>query len=357
MGRRNGTSAGSTAAARAASAEGGRPVVPGPGGTHPAGPADPVDAARLREAEAAENFPVALRVLPARHRRRLRAVYDVVRTIDDLGDEGGGTPAERTAALEAFRADLHAAAPAIPAVRRLAAVAPDLPVAPFDRLLDANVHDQHTVTYDTWDQLLGYCALSADPIGRLVLAVFEVPADGEIEHASDAVCTALQILEHLQDVREDRGRGRIYLPAEDRAAFGVVEADLDRPTATPTLRALVRHETERAEQLLDAGAPVVGALRGWARIAVAGYVAGGRAAADALHRVDGEVLGRAAEAALSRRRDVLRHLSTLLLRARPAPTVSGRPRRTIAASGRPVLAARRARSRPDLPRPTPRSCR
>jgi squalene synthase HpnC len=320
----------------------GRQPAPGPSA---AATVDPVGGARLREAEAAENFPVAMRILPARYRRRLRAVYDVVRMIDDLGDEGAGTPAERITALEAFRADLHAAAPTTPVLRRLTAIAPDLSAEPFDRLLDANVRDQETPTYDTWEGLLGYCSLSADPIGRLVLAVFEVPADGEIEHASDAVCTALQLLEHLQDVREDRGRGRIYLPAEDRAAFGVAEADLDRPVATDALRALVRHETQRAEQLLDAGTPIIGALHGWVRIAVAGYVAGGRAAADALRRVDGEVLGRAAEAAHSRKRDVLRHLPAILLQTRSP----GRPRR--------ATPARRDRPRPDLPRPTPRSCR
>ncbi|MCE0767710.1 squalene synthase HpnC [Pseudonocardia kujensis] len=329
MARGNEAPAGASGGVCAGSAEAARPG---------ASAADPVDATRLRAAEAAENFPVAMRILPARYRRRLRAVYDVVRMIDDLGDEGTGTPAERITALEALRADLHAAVPTTPVLRRLAAVAPDLPAEPFDRLLDANVQDQETVTYDSWDALLGYCALSADPIGRLVLAIFEVPADGETEHASDAVCTALQLLEHLQDVREDRGRGRIYLPAEDRAAFGVTEADLDRPVATDALRALVRHETERAEQLLAAGTPIVGALHGWARLAVAGYVAGGRAAADALRRVDGEVLGRAAEAAHSRKRDVLRHLPAVLLQSRsPAP--------------------RRVRSRPDLPRTTPRSCR
>lgn len=350
MGRGNGTPGGASGGARAGSAEAGRPSVSGPSTAGPAAdPTDPVGAARLRRAEATENFPVAMRVLPARYRRRLRAVYDVVRTIDDLGDEGTGTPAERIAALEAFRADLHAAAPTRPALRRLAAVAPDLPAEPFDRLLDANVQDQRTATYDTWDALLGYCALSADPIGRLVLAVFDVPAGGELAHASDAVCTALQLLEHLQDVREDRGRGRIYLPAEDRAAFGVTEADLDRAVATDALRALVRHETRRAEQLLDAGTPIVGALRGWPRLAVAGYVAGGRAAADALRRVDGEVLGRAAEAAHSRKRDVLRHLPAVLLRERSPLAGSGRARRPVP--------ARRDRPRPDLPRPTPRSCR
>ncbi|WP_345425429.1 squalene synthase HpnC [Pseudonocardia xishanensis] len=271
------------------------------------------DSARLRRAEAAENFPVALRVLPTRHRRRLQAVYGVVRTIDDLGDEGEADAATRVAALEAFRADLHSPTPEAPVLRALARDAPDLPHEPFDRLIAANVQDQRVARYATWADLRGYCALSADPIGRIVLALFAVPSDPALLAASDAVCTALQVLEHCQDVREDRERGRVYLPAEDLADFGVAEADLDRPVATAELRALVLHETARAEELLAQGRAVVGRLRGWARLAVAGYVAGGYAAAAALRRADGDVLGRSRTAAHSRRRDILRRLPGVLL--------------------------------------------
>lgn len=280
----------------------------GSGTEEAAGAAPAVSGARLQAAESAENFPVALRVLPARHRRRLQAVYGVVRTVDDLGDEGTATPAERVAALEAFRADLHSPTPRAPVLRALARDAPDLPRAPFDRLVAANVQDQEVASYPTWEALRGYCALSADPIGRIVLALFEVDAAPHLLEASDAVCTALQLLEHCQDVAEDRARGRVYLPADDLAAHNVAVAELDAAVAGPRLRALVLYETDRAERLLDEGAPVVGALRGWARLTVAGYVAGGRAAVDALRRVDGDVLGRAAEAAHTRRRDVLRHL-------------------------------------------------
>ncbi|GAA1833071.1 squalene synthase HpnC [Pseudonocardia ailaonensis] len=298
----------------------------GGGTTVPRGPEatpDPVGE-RLREAEAAENFPVAMRVLPARHRRRLRAVYDVVRVIDDIGDEsrgdeGAGSPDSRVAALEDLRSDLHRPFPTTAVLRRLALTAPDLPLEPLDRLIDANVQDQRVAEYDTWQSLLHYCTLSADPIGRLVLAIFEVPEDPALLVDSDRVCTALQLLEHLQDVSEDRGRGRIYLPAEDRAAFGVSPTDLDAAVASPALRDLVRHETARAVELLDAGSAITGRLRGWARLAVGGYVSGGRAAADALRRVDGEVLGRAEEAAHSRKRDVLRHLPAVLLSRRTTP--------------------------------------
>jgi squalene synthase HpnC len=269
-------------------------------------------AARLRRAERDENFPVALRVLPGRLRARLRAVYDVVRTIDDLGDEGPGSPAEREAALRAFAEDLTAVWDGIPHHPVLRALLPHargggLPREPFERLTAANIADQRVTRYRTWDDLLGYCELSAEPIGRLVLAVFEVdaPAGSDRERASDQVCTALQLLEHWQDVGEDRARGRTYLPAEDLAAFGVRDADLDAARAGPALRALVEHETARAVALLDEGSRIVDGLRGWARPAVAGYVAGGRAAADALRRCRYDVL---AATPVARRRDVARHL-------------------------------------------------
>jgi phytoene/squalene synthetase len=117
------------------------------------------------------------------------------------------------------------------------------------------------------------------------------------------------VVEHLQDVAEDRGRGRVYLPRRDLAAHGVREEDLDRPPAGPALRGLVLAEARQVTALLDAGAPLLASLTGWARIAVAGYLAGGRAAVDAVRRVEGDVLARTAG---TRRRDVLRHLLAAL---------------------------------------------
>jgi squalene synthase HpnC len=290
---------------------------------------------RLRRAEQAENFPVALRVLPARLRTRLRAVYDVVRTIDDLGDESTG---DRVSELHAFGDDLGAVwkrdgpGPRTPVLQRLVPVARDggLPREPFDRLIAANLQDQQVTRYRTWDDLLGYCRLSAEPIGRLVLAVFEVdaPPGGAVERGSDQVCTALQLLEHWQDVAEDRDRGRVYLPQEDLDRFGITcssdvvgssvgdarldVGDLGAASTSSALRRLIAHETARAVALLDQGAPAMSTLHGWARIAVAGYVAGGRAAADALRRAEWDVL---AGSPAARRRDVVRHLVPDLIRS------------------------------------------
>ena len=107
---------------------------------------------------------------------------------------------------------------------------------------------------------------------------------------SDSICTALQLAEHWQDVAEDLANGRIYLPAEDLERFGVTEADLAAPTAGPAVRDLMRFETDRARRLLDQGAPLVGTLRGAARLAVAGYLAGGRAALAAIRAQRYDVL-------------------------------------------------------------------
>jgi squalene synthase HpnC len=266
-------------------------------------------------AERAENFPVALRLLPRAVRADLRAVYDVVRLVDDTGDDPGATPEERTARLEALAAelaDLWAGRPvATPALARLAptVAARGLPRQPFDDLVAANLQDQRVTRYPDRAALLGYCALSAAPIGRLVLALAGAPTDAARLAASDRVCAALQLLEHWQDVAEDRRAGRVYLPQDAMAAAGVAEADLDAAVAGPALRRLVLDETARAAELLESGAGVAHGLTGWARLAVAGYLAGGRATVAALRRAGGEVL---AATPRPRRRDVLRHLLTTL---------------------------------------------
>ncbi|PVZ08584.1 squalene synthase HpnC [Actinomycetospora cinnamomea] len=281
------------------------------------------DDRRLRDAERSENFPVALRALPAARRATLRRVYAVVRTIDDVGDEGDVPPAERLAALDELDDDLDAVfAGRRPRSPVVAALAPDtglLSAEPFHDLVTANRRDQTTTRYATRDDLLDSCRLSAVPIGRLVLAAFAVDVPPAAVAESDRICTALQLLEHLQDVAEDRRRGRVYLPADARAAGGVAEEDLDARAASPALARLVRAETAAARALLVSGIPLVGRLRGAARLAVAGYAAGGLAAADALDRTGGDVL---AHTARPRRRDVARHLARLAIRppgGRPAP--------------------------------------
>ena len=158
-----------------------------------------------------------------------------------------------------------------------------LPAAPLRRLLAANRRDQLVTRYETFEQLLDYCRLSAAPVGELVLHVLGAATPDRIV-LSDRICAGLQITEHLQDVREDYARGRIYVPADDLARFGCGDADLRAGLATPPGRALLALEVQRARGLLAGGAPLAGTLTPRPRIAVAGFVAGGRRALDALSR-------------------------------------------------------------------------
>jgi squalene synthase HpnC len=235
---------------------------------------------------ARENFPVATRLLPARHRADLRAVYGYARLVDDIGDEA--PPEQRAKLLDLVDDDLDRVfagrTPNLPQLRRLAGTvhAHRIPEAPFRDLVRANRRDQVVHRYETFDELTGYCALSAAPVGRIVLHLFRAHRPA-LEAASDRVCTALQVIEHCQDAGQDYRAGRIYLPAADLRRFGCAEEDLARATAPTRLRGVLALQADRAAELLDRGAPpLMAGLTGWARIAVAGYVAGGRAALAAL---------------------------------------------------------------------------
>ena len=246
-----------------------------------------------------ENFPVALRVLPRARRRHLTALYCFARLTDDLGDEAretGQADADlRLRLLDELAADVDliyaGGTPQSPVMRAMADTVREcgVPAQPLLDLIQANRQDQRVARYRTFAELARYCELSADPVGRIVLYIFGAATPERIE-LSDHVCTALQLAEHWQDVAEDLGRGRIYLPAEDLERFGCTEADLAGPTAGPAVRELMRFEVDRASALLDDGAPLVGTLHGTARLAVAGYLAGGRAALAAIRGQHYDVL-------------------------------------------------------------------
>jgi squalene synthase HpnC len=281
----------------------GQPAVTGTGRPHSGDPErDTLDKA------AAENFPVAPFFLPRAWRTDLMAVYGFARLVDDIGDGDlapGGADArllgvsateaeDRLVLLDAFEADLHRVfdgTPRHPLMRRLQRTVRrrSLTPEPFLGLIAANRQDQLVGRYETYDDLLAYCELSANPVGRLVLAVTGTATPERIRR-SDAVCTALQIVEHLQDVTEDLGRDRIYLPAEDMKRFHVQETDLAARTAGASVRALVAYEAERAQNLLNEGTPLVGSVHGRLKLLLAGFVAGGRAAVHAIAAAEYDVL-------------------------------------------------------------------
>ncbi|MDI3385432.1 squalene synthase HpnC [Streptomyces sp. B-S-A8] len=255
-----------------------------------------------------ENFPVAPFFLPRAWRDDLLAIYGFARLVDDIGDGDlapGGADArllgldpaaaeDRLALLDAYEADLRrvfGSTPNHPLLRRLQPTVRRhrLTPEPFLGLIAANRQDQLVSRYATYDDLLAYCELSANPVGRLVLAVTGTTSPERLRR-SDAVCTALQIVEHVQDIAEDLTRDRIYLPAEDMTRFGVQESDLAAPAATANVRALTAFEAERARGLLDEGAPLVHSVRGRLRLLLAGFVGGGRAALRAVEAARHDVL-------------------------------------------------------------------
>jgi phytoene synthase len=243
----------------------------------------------------AENFPVASRILPAAVRSHLLAIYGFARLVDDIGDEGSSVPLERLDRLDHLERELDLVfegRPTHPAMVRLARTVArcGLPEEPFRLLIEANRWDQTRTRYETFEDLAAYCRRSADPIGRLVLGVLGMATPNRVA-LSDAVCTGLQLVEHCQDVAEDLGRGRIYLPLEDLERFDVTEADLAAPTAAEAVRRLLAFETERARSYLEAGTPLAATLPLRAGWAVAGFAGGGLAALDAIDRADHDVLG------------------------------------------------------------------
>lgn len=250
-----------------------------------------------------ENFPVAARLLPRRYRHDLLRIYSFARSVDDLGDEAA--PERRLALLDAVDADLtrlySGSLPRLPFVRGLAETVESrgIPAEPFHRLVAANRRDQSVTRYATFDELLAYCELSANPVGRIVLYIFG-QADAARFTLSDRICSALQIIEHCQDVTEDYHRDRVYLPMDDMRRHGVIERDfVGAPTSLP-LRRVLSLQTGRASRFLESGPPLAASLTGFARLAVAGYIAGGRAAVSALEHAGHDVVGRAVRPGLTR---------------------------------------------------------
>ncbi len=258
-----------------------------------------------------ENFPVASRVLPRPLRERLLAIYGFARLADELGDtgaDGEGGPQNRLAALDWLEDELrraYAGQARHPLLVRLQETLREcaLPREPLQRLIEANRVDQRVARYQTWEQLLGYCRLSADPVGELVLAAFG-RATPERVALSNKVCTALQLVEHWQDVAEDFAKGRIYLPAEDLERFGCSERELRGAGGSRTswrVRGLIAFEVARTRELLREGAPLLRTLRGRERVAVAAFASGGRAALEAIERAGYDVLSGPPRATRARR--------------------------------------------------------
>lgn len=224
-----------------------------------------------------ENFPVASRLLPARMRPHIAAIYAFARTADDFADEPGMEDGERLRLLDAWAVRLESGD-----TRRLPPVPPafpeklsvpvfqalhhtiathNLPVQLFSDLLSAFRQDVTKHRYQNWDEVLDYSRRSANPVGRLVLRVagYDDPA---LDRASDAVCTALQLTNFWQDLDRDWRNGRLYVPLDDRDRAAARDEDLTARRMTPEWREVLAVLALRTRQLFDAGRPVCDGVGG-----------------------------------------------------------------------------------------------
>ncbi|MEK8088171.1 squalene synthase HpnC [Thermithiobacillus plumbiphilus] len=241
-----------------------------------------------------ENFPIASLLLPRSLRDPVAAIYAFARLADDLADEGSASPDARLNALAAWRAKLHAAARGQadePVFIALADAIPrhDLPVGLLEDLLSAFEQDVGKTRYASFGELMDYCRRSANPIGRLLLHLYGV-TDARSLGQSDAICSALQLINFWQDVGVDLKKGRIYLPKEDMQRFRVSEADLLAGRMSLGLNQLMRFEVDRTRRLLQSGAPLGKTLKGRLGFNLRLTVLGGAAILEAIHKNDYDVL-------------------------------------------------------------------
>jgi phytoene synthase len=236
-----------------------------------------------------ENFPVASVLLPPRFRHPVALIYRFAREADDFADEGDAPAATRLAQLAEFGAQLRrierSEAPGIAWFSELADVirAYRLPAGLFHDLLSAFSQDVTVARYASFEAVLDYCRRSADPVGRLLLHLFD-RATAENLRRSDSICSGLQLANFWQDVELDYAKGRIYLPADDMAREGVTEAHIKERRCDDAWRALLKFQVDRARDMLLEGAPLGRALPGRIGIEIRATVQGGLRILEKLER-------------------------------------------------------------------------
>ena len=261
-----------------------------------------------------ENFPVASLLLPGRLRRPVSLIYRFARSADDFADEGDLPASARLALLEGYRAELDrlkaGRPPATPLFRELGVViaAYRLPFPPFYDLLDAFSQDVTQQRYASFAELMAYCRRSADPIGRLMLCLYDRSSEDNLA-SSDLVCSALQLINFWQDVEVDFLKNRIYLPQDEMERFGVTEAQIAARDASGGWWYLMRFQIERARSLLLSGAPLALCLPGRIGLEIRAVVQGGLRILEKIERAQGDVF---------RHRPVLKPLDWPLILCRAA---------------------------------------
>ncbi len=232
--------------------------------------------------------------MPGHLRQATRVIYWFARSADDIADEGDANPAERLAALDAYRTALGRIEQKLPAqtalFEQLGTVIDThaLPLQPFYDLLDAFSQDITTTRYETFADLMGYCRKSANPVGRLMLALYQVDDSRSLAY-SDAICSALQLINFLQDVAIDYRKNRIYLPLDELRRYRITEAQIARSDASGTWESFMQLQIERARKLLQAGAPLGVQLPGRIGLEMRLIIMGGSRILEQLHHSHGDM--------------------------------------------------------------------
>lgn len=253
-----------------------------------------------------ENFSVGSIFLPRRLRKHVFNIYAYCRVCDDLADETGD-PQLSIRLLQWWREELFACFAGRPRHQVFVALKPtieefDLPIQPFDDLISAFLQDQRVTRYATFDQLLGYCERSANPVGRLFLCLMGYRDDARLR-LSDMTCTALQLANFWQDVGSDYARGRVYIPQEDLLRFGYSEAELANSIVNASFRRLMRFEVGRARELFEGGAALGRLVEGGGAADIDLFGRCGLALLNAIERSNCDVLHR--RITVSKRRKLL----------------------------------------------------
>lgn len=241
-----------------------------------------------------ENFPVASILMPARLRHATRVIYWFARSADDIADEGNAPAEQRLAALEDYREQLRRIerneTPHGELFTALAEVIARhrLPMQPFHDLLDAFTQDVSKQRYETFAEVMEYCKKSANPIGRLMLALYGEHDERNIARA-DAICSALQWINFLQDIAIDYDKQRIYMPQADLRRYHISERQIARRDSGGMWTAFMLAQIERGRKLLQAGAPLGKALKGRAGLEMRMIIAGGALILEQLHRSHGDI--------------------------------------------------------------------
>jgi len=241
-----------------------------------------------------ENFPVASVLLPMRLRKPIGLIYSFARQADDFADEGDLAPEQRLALLDDFRQELNRIganeAPNSAFFETLAAMIAEhkLPLEPFHDLLDAFSQDVVKSRYENFGEVMHYCRRSANPIGRLLLHLYGAATPRNIGYG-DAICSALQVINFLQDVAIDYRKDRIYFPQDEMLKFRITEAQIARGDASGTWWAFMQFEIERARKLLQSGAPLGLVLPGRIGLEMRTIIAGGETILRKLHQHHGDM--------------------------------------------------------------------